>query len=370
VNTLVLRLSRMNLLYALFSGEYSEPALSGEIEGFRAPGLRGASGGGALSGIREECAQALDSGRLDAVAVLVKFGGTLFHGPVVCDETVLAQLRTLAPSAPLHLPSVVALARTCRETFADIPVVLVFDTAFFADLPAREHSYALEAGLMRKLDLRRFGYHGLYHEAACKQSALRRRETGVPSAPRILSICLEPRPEVAAVLGHRPLTVTGGATPLEGLPGQTTCGEIDPSLVIHFAKKMGWGPEQINNVLTRESGLLGLTGRTVTLEDLFLGAEDSLREAREIMRYRILQACGAGMAALGGLDTIVFSGCFASAGEVLGPWLRTRLSFRGGGEDRRIALECFREPLERIIADRAQAALLSRGNGRLEDSAA
>jgi len=152
--------------------------------------------------------------------------------------------------------------------------------------------------------------------------------------------------------------VTGGVTPLDGLPGQTMCGEIDPSIVLKLAQERGWGPEQIGRLLAEESGLLGLTGRPTTLPEVFAASDPESLFAREVLQYRILQACGAGIAAMGGLDTIVFSGRFAVVGETLGPWLQASLHLRDGDGPAHIDFRICRDSLDRILADLAATVAL------------
>jgi acetate kinase len=205
------------------------------------------------------------------------------------------------------------------------------------------------------MSLRRFGYHGLYHEAACRHAARATRLDARTGAPCVASICLEARAEVACAVGGRALTVTGGATPLEGLPGETTCGEIDPGIVLQLSRQPGWGPDRIAEVLSRQSGLMGLAGRHVTLRDLFPARDEGCRLAREVFTYRLLQACGAGLAAMGRIDTIVFSGRHADLGRTIGPWLQSRLTFRKALQPAAIGLEILPDPLERIAADLAVA---------------
>jgi acetate kinase len=256
----------------------------------------------------------------------------------------------------------------------DAPVVFFFETAFFADLPARERIYGLDADMTKALGLRRFGFHGIFHEAACREASRRPRagnggtdvcegERGRRAPARILSICLEPRPELAAVIGSRPVMVTSGATPLEGLPGETTCGEIDPSIVLTLARKLHWGPEEVNAALTRDSGLTGLVGRPVTFAEAFTSSDGEVKSALEIFKYRLLLACGAGLAAMGGVDAVVFSGRYARLGATLAPWLADRLEFPGVTRKAPIRTVIFEEPLDRILADSAPAAVLS-GNSR------
>ncbi len=289
---------------------------------------------------------------LCAIAIRVPFGGAVFRAPTLVDARVIEALEDLTPRAPIHLPVVVALILACRDMLAGVPVAAVFDTAFFADLPAKEHLYAVNSDLSRSLQLRRFGYHGILHEAAC--SDLPRRGAG--PATRILSVCLEPRPELAAVFDGRPVMVTGGATPLEGLPGERSSGDIDPSIPLLLAGKDGLGLEQINAILTGESGLFGLVGEPVTLRDVFRSDEPAHCAAREVFRYRLLLAAGAAKAALNGIDAIVFSGKYHELGGTLGPWLASRLLPPGAAVGS-IGWSCFADTAQRLIAVAAEALL-------------
>jgi len=299
------------------------------------------------------------SDRPEALAVRINYGGKEFRGPAIADAHVIDKLKGLIPQAPLHLPTVLSFLESCHRVFPELPVVLFFETAFFSRLPRRESTYGIDKELSESMALRRYGYHGIYHEAACAHATRERK--GPPRAGRALSICLEPHPEIAAVLGTRAIMCTSGATPMEGLPGHTSCGELDPSIVLMLARKLKWGPEQINGVLTQQSGLLGLAGNPVMLDDLFAPEAADLKLARSVFESRILSACGAGMAAMGGVDTIVFSGRFAQVGEILGPWLVARLTFRGGNERQPPEWICFTESLDRVLAERAENVLFESG---------
>ena len=344
MNTLVLIPRRQNLGWSLFADD-----------------LRAAEGGPvqlldiaeALKSVRNEiespCAAA--GGALDLVVVSVPVGG-LFGKPTLATDAVLRQVDELAGQAPLHLPPTLETARLCRDVFAGAVVVLAFETAFFARLDERESSYGVDFGAMSACGFRRYGHHGFFHAAACRHVAAKRRESDL----NLLSICLEPKPEIAAVSAGAPVMVTSGATPLEGLPGQTSCGELDPSIVLTLSMELEIGPEQVNTILSEESGLLGLAGRPVTLAEALEPPPDDndLSRAGEILRYRILQACGAGVAAMGGLDALVFSGRYAASGESLGPWLAERLPGDG-------ALEClcFTTSHDQLLCEAGAAALRS-----------
>lgn len=292
----------------------------------------------------------------DILAVRVPYGGDVLQGPTVVQAGVLAELREIVDEAPLHLPRLLRLVEDLEPLFPKAAIVLLAETAFFADLPAREARYGLNPDLMNELSLRRYGFHGLYHEAAAAHVTVRRRQKALNAPVRLLSICLEPRPEIAAIMDHRPIMVTGGASLLEGIPGETTCGEIDPSIVLTLAQKLRWGPEQIDQVLTKQSGLLGLVGRLTSWNQLFGSDEPELAQVRRMVEHHFLRACGAGMAALGGLDAIVFSGRYFECGQVLGPWLQQKLAFKQPPE---MTWECFERPLEPIMCEAAVAAVAS-----------
>jgi len=319
MNTLTLISTQKKLRYALFSGNRTKKAsLSGE-----AADCRG----------EEEAKAALETALADCdskgkkpslICLRVPYGNTLFPEAVIADDAVLTRLETLIPQAPLHLPVTLAVARACKRLCQKIPLVLAFETSFFSALPERERSYALDPALAEQLGLLRSGYHGLYHQAALEHILLLSAKRMKP-AGKILSICLDKRPEITAVAKLRPLYVTSGATPLEGLPGECSSGEIDPFLVTMLAKKLSWGPEQINMMLTQESGLRGLLDESITLEALLASKDRKHRLAKKLFKYRVLLACGAGIAAMGGLDAIVFSGLYAKAGRFIAAFLKRKL---------------------------------------------
>ncbi|MBN1341455.1 MAG: acetate/propionate family kinase [Phycisphaerae bacterium] len=357
MNVLVLKPGRRNLEYALSSR--GECVLASKVVSYAE--LDGGFAG--LGAVLDEASRACDEGGvstgIDAIAIRATYGGSAFRGSEIVTADVVRRLEALVGQAPLHVPAAVELIRGCGRVASGVPIVLTFETAFFADLPPREHLYAIDGSAMTSLGPRRYGYHGLFHEAAWRSVARDGHRASASGGRRVLSVCLEPQCEVAAILGGRAMMVTSGATPLEGIPGETTCGQIDPNIALILARLKGWGPEQINMMLTQQSGLIGLLGRPTRLPEIFESSGDEdLRLARDIIQYRILQACGAGIAAIGGVDAIVFSGRYVALGEVLGAWLRSKMVFRGHGEREAFALWHMTEPLDKIIADTAAARLL------------
>lgn len=288
----------------------------------------------------------------DLVALRAPYGGMSFRSPVLATAAAEEELVRLVPGDPLHLPEVTEMIELARRRYRDAPTVLVFETAYFTALPEAEATYGIEPSIAGALWLRRFGYHGIFHQAA-SASAWREAER----SRRILSLCLEPQPEVAGVLDGRPLMVTGGATPLEGLPGERSCGEIDPSIILSLSEEEGRGPEEIDQLLSRGSGLSAIAGRDVSLGEVLGSADPRLSAARDHLDYRILLAAGAAKALLGGIDTIVVSGRYARSGAELAARVVRRLAPGSGETDDGPRVRIIGESLLRYAADQAEAHL-------------
>jgi acetate kinase len=337
MNVLVLKPDRNFLEYGFFSDGKRSASLYGSIKGFR-------TGYTIEETLNLVLAKVVSGGcRIDAVAIHVEFGGTRLTAPVTVSPETVAYLETLVPAAPMHIPPVLELISGCSRSLPKGSVILFFETAFFVNLPEQECLYAIDPDI-QSYSLRRYGYNGLFHEAACASLP-----KNVARKARTVSICLEPHPEIAAVVDNWPVMVSGGSTPLEGLPGHTSCGEIDSGLLLSLSRKEHWGPEQINTLLTQKSGLLGLTGQPVTLPDVMLSDREEVRLAHNVMLYRILQQTGMALAAMNGFDRIVFSGRYAKIGKELGPWLIARLpSIRESEEP---LWSYFETPLMKIMAD-------------------
>jgi acetate kinase len=284
-----------------------------------------------------------------AVAVRVLYGGDRFKEVEHSDESLIDRLRELTPASPLNIPAVVRLLEKIGRTVPTPEIMLFFETAFFNRLPVCERTYAIDADaaeILGESELRRYGYHGIFHRAAVTNVV-----SVSPDTRRILSVCLEPQPEVVGIYDGKPVTVSSGSTPVEGLPGNTTCGEIDPGIILFLQEKMEWGPEKINDMLTRKSGLSALAGEPVTVEDV-LRDGGAFEPARKFFEYRLLLSCGAAVGAMNGVDAIVFSGRYSAAGEKLSERLVSSLQ---GASDKKEDVPVFflRHSIDRIIAESA-----------------
>lgn len=351
MNLLVLQPTSKTFEYDLFSWDEKEMILSAKVDSFTGMASEKVEWANSLNQIKQHCQKTESDCQFDAIVLKVLFGGDVFDGPAVVDSTVIQELESLIPQAPLHLPGILQLISSCSNVLPEVPIVLVFETSFFVDMPEREHTYAVSPAIMKKMNVKRYGYNGIYHQAACLMGSRKlRKESKTPSA-RIISICLEPQPEVAAVNGKRVLMVT------KAIPGETVCGQIDPNIVLALSETVEWGPEKINLALTKESGLLGLTGKAVTLEDIFADDKSEFSLARQICQYRFLNACGAAVAAMGDVDAIVFSGRFVKLAGILGPYLVEKLTLTLSSKANPICFYSLEESNARSIVSAAERAI-------------
>jgi len=254
-------------------------------------------------------------GPLDAAGVRFVHGGADLRRSVVVDGAVLAALEAARDLAPLHNPPALAALHALAGLRPDLPLVACFDTAFFADLPAAAATYAVPRSWTEKWGVRRFGFHGLSHAwAARRAAALLDRGDGRAAGPagfRVVTAHLGAGASLAAVRDGVPLDTTMGFTPLEGLVMATRSGSVDPGVLIWAQRHHGLSADDLDRILDRESGLLGLSGLSGdvrTLVDAAGRGGDAARLALDVYLHRLRALVAAMAAALGGLDALVFTG--------------------------------------------------------------
>lgn len=246
-------------------------------------------------------------GPLGGVAHRVVHGGRSFTGPRRIDECVEAEIERLAPLAPLHNPEALHWLRAAREAFgAGLPQVAVFDTAFHATLPEAAARYALPHALAEQHGLRRYGFHGLAHRALwARWCALR---PDLPAGGRLVSLQLGAGCSACAIDQGRSVDTTMGYSPLEGLMMATRSGDVDAAVLLALQRDAGLEPAALERMLTRESGLLGVSGLSSDMRVLLASEEPRAQLAVAMFCHRVRKAIGACLAVLGGADGIVFGG--------------------------------------------------------------
>lgn len=244
---------------------------------------------------------------IDAVVHRIVHGGATFSGPCLIDSAVEEQIAQLTPQAPLHNPAALELIHTCQALFgSDTPQVAAFDTAFYHNLPALASHYALPADLVARHGLRRYGFHGLAHQAMWNRWAA--LQAGSAQTGRIISLQLGSGCSITATRNGEPVDTSMGFTPLEGLMMATRCGDLDPGLVLYLQRELGIGVAELDDLLNRRSGLLGVSGLSADMRVLLASDTPAAQLAVELYCYRASKYIGAYLAALGGADSIVFGG--------------------------------------------------------------
>lgn len=267
--------------------------------------------------------------RVDAVGHRVVHGGREFLEPVRLDARVVGRLRALGGLAPLHQPKSLAGIEALEQVLPQVPAVACFDTAFHAHMPVEASTYAVPERWREEFGVRRYGFHGLSHAYASRRA---REWTG---AERVVVAHLGAGASLSAVLGGRSVDTTMGFTPLEGLVMATRSGSVDPGLVLWLNQHAGVSMADIGRALEHDSGLLGLSGsadmRTVLEREA--AGEEAARVAVGVYLHRLRALTASMVAALGGVDTLVFTG---GVGEHSAP-VRARaaagLGFVGVGVD-------------------------------------
>jgi acetate kinase len=267
---------------------------------------------GLVLALCDELGPSLSDAGIVAVGHRVVMGADRYDGPVVIDPTVIATIEELAPLAPLHNPPNLAGIRAAGALLPDVPQVAVFDTAFFHALPASASTYALDRTVAHRFGIRRYGAHGTSHRFV---SARARELLGRASDPvRQVVLHLGNGASAAAVLGGSPVETSMGFTPLEGLVMGTRTGDIDPSVVVHLLRHADMDVDQVDELLNRRSGMLGLCGHNDMREvhRLVAAGDETARLALEVYVHRLQKYIGAYAAALRGLDALTFT---AGVGE-------------------------------------------------------
>lgn len=244
---------------------------------------------------------------VEAVAHRLVHGGHAFTNAVAIDAIVRQQLASLAELAPLHTPMALAAIDRAMTVWPGTPHIAVFDTTFHASLPDHAFTYPLPAALSQNHGLRRFGFHGLSHAWSAARVT---QMAGAPLA-RIIVAHLGNGASVTAIRDGRSIDTTMGFTPMEGLMMGTRSGSVDPGLLLHLIERGGMTAADLDRVLNRESGLVGVSGVSSDMRAVEQASESGSASASLALRvfaHRARQAIGSMAVTLGGVDALVFTG--------------------------------------------------------------
>jgi acetate kinase len=304
---LVINSGSSSLKYQVIDTDGELSLLSGAIERVSDHG----------SALREMAAHLEDSG-IEPVAVAhrVVHGGERFSAPVVVTPDVEEEIEGLVPLAPLHNPGNLAGIRAARQLFPKLVQVAVFDTAFHQSMPGASYRYAIDREVADRFQIRRYGFHGSSHSYVRRRAA---SHLGIePKEFNAISLHLGNGASVCAVRGGKSFDTSMGLTPLEGLVMGTRSGNIDPAIVFYLMREGGMSAAEVDELLNKRSGMLGLTGLS-DFRDITNAAESGDRAAQlalEIFTERVRQYIGGYLARLGRVDAIIFT---AGVGEHSAP---------------------------------------------------
>ncbi len=249
----------------------------------------------------------IDDADITQVVHRVVHGGIRLTAPCLIDAAVEAEIKRLIPLAPLHNPPALEWIRLARHLLGEqVRHIAIFDTAFYRSLPTVASTYALPQELCRKHNIRRYGFHGVAHQAMLHRWKEIRPE--IKNGGRVISVQLGSGCSITAIDHGVPVDTSMGFSPLEGLLMATRSGDIDPSVVIYLQRQAGLNAEEIEQLLNKQSGLLGISGESNDMQALLNSDHPDAELAVNLYCYRVRKYIGAYLAVLEGADAILFGG--------------------------------------------------------------
>ncbi|ACA87161.1 MULTISPECIES: acetate kinase [Shewanella] len=324
---LVLNCGSSSLKFAIIDALTGDDQISGLAECF---GLEDAKIKWKVNGVKHDASLGAFSSHREAVEFIVKdvlgahpeiasqiqaighrvvHGGEKFTQSVIIDESVVQGIEDCAALAPLHNPAHLIGIRAAQASFPQLPQVAVFDTAFHQTMPEKAFIYALPYKLYRENSIRRYGMHGTSHLFISREAAKAMGKNIEDS--NIICAHLGNGASVTAIKGGKSVDTSMGMTPLEGLVMGTRCGDIDPSIIHHLVDRLGYTLDEVNNLMNKQSGLLGiseLTNDCRGIEEGYSEGHKGATLALEIFCYRLAKYIASYTVPLGRLDAVVFTG--------------------------------------------------------------
>jgi len=265
---------------------------------------------------------------IHAVGHRLVHGGMTHVKPQIVSPSLIEVLKQLIPLAPDHLPDEIKGVESVRQHFPNSPQIVCFDTAFHRLMPEVARRYALPQSLFME-GLQRYGFHGLSYEYIMQELF---KETAAPNMPsRLIIAHLGNGASMAAVKDGESLDTTMGLTPAGGLVMSTRVGDLDPGVIVYLLQEKGMTPLEVNRLINHQAGLLGISDISSDMHDLLTQEEDASAAALavEIFCYQARKFIGALAAALGGLDTFVFTGGIGENSAAIRARICTPLGFIG-----------------------------------------
>ena len=285
---------------------------------------------------------------ISAVGHRVLHGGEEFSGSVLVTEDVKAAVRRCIPLGPLHNPANLIGIEVCEKIMEGIPQVAVFDTAFHATIPDYAYMYALPYKYYQKHGIRKYGFHGTSHRYVSARATdfLMKKYPGKYNADelRVVTCHLGNGSSISAVKGGKCFDTTMGLTPLEGIMMGTRSGSIDPAIIAVLCEKEGLTAKEVDNILNKKSGMLGLTAEydenyneiegtatsdNRTIEGRSRNGDKRAQLVEQMLCHQLVKYIGGFAAAMGGVDAVVFTGGIGENNPHYRTWVAEKLGFLG-----------------------------------------
>ena len=246
---------------------------------------------------------------IDAVGHRIVHSGEVFNDSVLLTDEVMKTIESLSELAPLHQPANIIGVKACQAIMPDVPMVGVFDTAFHSTMPPKAFMYAIPYEYYEKYGVRRYGFHGTSHKYVSYRAAEYLEEP--IDRLKLITCHLGNGSSIAAVDQGKVVDTSMGMTPLAGLMMGTRCGDLDPSVVNYLKYTLNITGHQLDEILNKKSGLLGVSGVSSDKRDVEAAAaagNPRAQLASDMLNYQIKKTIGSYIAAMGGVDAIVFTG--------------------------------------------------------------
>lgn len=272
---------------------------------------------------------------ISAVGHRVVHGGERFTTSAIITDDTLAEIDKVSQLAPLHNPANLMGIRACRRLMPGVPQVAVFDTSFHSTIPKHAYTYALPYKLYTDHGVRRYGFHGTSHRYVSARATKMMKAAGADTDNlKVITCHLGNGCSMTAIVGGKVIDTSMGMTPAEGLVMGTRAGDVDPAILLYIQKTLGKTAEDVDNLINKKSGLLGVSGHWSDMrdiEDQAMAGDERAALALEIFCYRVRKYIGAYAAAMGGLDVIVFTGGIGENSPIVRDRTISHLGYMGVG---------------------------------------
>lgn len=291
---------------------------------------------------------------IQAVGHRVLHGGEKFSGSVIVNEAVVEAIKECFDLGPLHNPHNLTGILACEKLMPGVPQVAVFDTGFHQTMPDYAYMYALPYEYYEKYKIRRYGFHGTSHRYVSARAAdMLGRKDNVEGL-KIVTCHLGNGSSISAVKDGKCFDTTMGLTPLEGIIMGTRCGSIDPAIIPFLMKKENLSPDEIDKIMNKKSGILGVTGGVTSdnrdIEEGARGGNERYKLIESMLCHQLTKYIGGYAAAMGGVDAVVFTGGIGENNPQYRTRVAEKLAFLGVSIDEELNAKAKRTSVEYDIS--------------------